>query len=50
MASAADADGYVYVTVNELHRSPVLNNGKDASRGLFRIMRFKPLGKAVSGR
>ncbi len=47
---AIGPDGYVYVTINELHRSPVLNEGKDASQGKFRIMRFKPLGKAVSGR
>ena len=43
-------DGYVYVTINELHRSPVLNNGEDATQGEFKIMRFPALGQAVSGR
>ena len=44
------ADGYVYVTINELHRSPVLNDGEDATVGEFKIMRFPALGTAVSGR
>lgn len=43
-------DGYVYVTINELHRSPVLNDGVDATQGEFKIMRFPVLGGAVSGR
>lgn len=43
-------DGYVYVTINELHRSPVLNGGEDATLGEFKIMRFPAIGKAVSGR
>lgn len=47
---AMGADGYVYATVNELHRSPVLNGGEDASRGVFRIVRFQALGAAISGR
>ncbi len=44
------ADGYVYATINELHRSPVLNNGEDASKGIYKIVRFKSLSDAVSGR
>ena len=44
------ADGYVYATVNELHRSPVLNGGKDGSLGTYRIVRFPALSDAVSGR
>jgi sugar lactone lactonase YvrE len=44
------ADGYVYATINELHRSPVLNNGEDASKGIYKIVRFKSLADAVSGR
>ena len=44
------ADGYVYATINELHRSPVLNNGEDASTGIYKIVRFKSLADAVSGR
>ncbi|WP_350334924.1 L-dopachrome tautomerase-related protein [Coralliovum pocilloporae] len=47
---AIGPDGYVYATVNELHRSPVLNGGKDASTGNFRIVRFPALGQGVSGR
>ncbi|MDJ0685942.1 MAG: L-dopachrome tautomerase-related protein [Alphaproteobacteria bacterium] len=47
---AIGADGYVYVTINELHRSPVLNGGVDATQGEFKIMRFPALGNAVSGR
>ena len=43
-------DGYVYATINELHRSPVLNGGEDASIGTYRIVRFPALGTAVSGR
>ncbi|MGB5862705.1 MAG: L-dopachrome tautomerase-related protein [Sulfitobacter sp.] len=43
-------DGYVYVTINELHRSPVLNDGVRATKGEFSIMRFPALGDAVSGR
>ncbi|WP_415919845.1 L-dopachrome tautomerase-related protein [Tateyamaria sp. SN6-1] len=44
------ADGFVYATINELHRSPVLNGGTDASFGTYRIVRFPALGTAVSGR
>ena len=43
-------DGYVYATINELHRSPVLNGDEDASLGTYRIVRFPALGTAVSGR
>ncbi|MEM9330806.1 MAG: L-dopachrome tautomerase-related protein [Pseudomonadota bacterium] len=43
-------DGFVYATINELHRSPVLNGGTDDSIGTYRIVRFPALGKAVSGR
>ncbi|MEO0946075.1 MAG: hypothetical protein AAFY06_14785, partial [Pseudomonadota bacterium] len=47
---AIGPDGFVYATVNELHRSPVLNEGKDGTKGAFKIMRFKALGTAVNGR
>lgn len=43
-------DGYVYATINELHRSPVLNGGQDASLGTYKIVRFPALGTAISGR
>ena len=47
---AIGPDGYVYVTINELHRSAVLNGGEDATQGEFKIMRFKALGDGVNGR
>lgn len=47
---AMGVDGYVYATINELHRSPVLNGGEDASIGTYRIVRFPALGPAISGR
>ncbi|MEM8793723.1 MAG: L-dopachrome tautomerase-related protein [Pseudomonadota bacterium] len=42
-------DDQIYVTVNELHRSPVLA-GEDRSRGEFKIIRFPALVPGVSGR
>lgn len=36
-------DGYIYVAVNQLHRSPPLNGGQDGSRPPFAIVRFRPL-------
>ncbi|WP_299297870.1 L-dopachrome tautomerase-related protein [uncultured Tateyamaria sp.] len=47
---AMGVDGFVYATINELHRSPVLNGGEDASLGTYRIVRFPALSAAVSGR
>lgn len=43
-------DGHIYATINELHRSPVLNGGADDSLGTFRIIRFPSLTETVSGR
>ncbi|WP_217352090.1 MULTISPECIES: SMP-30/gluconolactonase/LRE family protein [unclassified Ruegeria] len=47
---AMGVDGYVYATINELHRSPVLNGGEDASIGTYKIVRFPALGTGISGR
>ena len=47
---AMGVDGHVYATINELHRSPVLNGGEDASLGTYRIVRFPALGTGISGR
>lgn len=47
---AVAPDGKIYFTVNELHRSPVLNDGEAANRGEFKIMRFTPLAEAEAGR
>lgn len=47
---ATGPDGRIHVTVNELHRSPVLGGGQDATRGEFKVMRFPALAPAVPGR
>ncbi|SHH80659.1 L-dopachrome tautomerase-related protein [Cognatishimia maritima] len=47
---AVGHDGYVYATVNQLQRSPVLNNGVDKSSGAYSIVRFQSLEEAISGR
>lgn len=47
---AMSIDGYVYATINELHRSPVLNGGEDASLGTYRIVCFPSLGTGISDR
>lgn len=47
---AVGPDNYIYVTINELHRSPVLNGGEDASVGEFKVMRFKAQAKSSIGR
>ena len=47
---AIGPDGFVYATINELHRSPVLNGGEDGATGAFKIVRFPALADAISGR
>ena len=47
---AASADGYIYATINELHRSPVLNSGNNGATGGFKVIRFKPLAEVAVGR
>ena len=47
---AVGQDSFIYATVNELHRSPMLNNGRDKSKGNFKIIRFKALAPASIGR
>lgn len=47
---AVGPDNYIYVTVNELHRSPGLNNGQNNSKGEFKVMRFKAISEAQPGR
>jgi sugar lactone lactonase YvrE len=44
------ADHKIYFTVNKLHRSPVLNSGKDTSQGQFSVLSFEPLVKGQVGR
>jgi hypothetical protein len=43
-------DGYFYVTVNQLHRSAVLNAGQETSEPPFLVMRFRPLAASAIGR
>jgi sugar lactone lactonase YvrE len=43
-------DGYMYVVVNQLHRGPLLNAGKDVTEPPFHIIRFQPLAPGVVGR
>lgn len=47
---AVGPNNSVYFTVNELHRSPVLNKGKDDSTGQFAIYRFNAHAPAKVGR
>ena len=47
---AVGADGKIYATINELHRSPVLNGGENVSTGQFKIVRFPPIAPAIAGR
>ena len=43
-------DHYIYFTVNELHRSPVLNGGVNGSQNEMKVMRFKALVEGKQGR
>ena len=43
-------DHKIYVTVNELHRAPLMNDGKNISKGEFKVMRFDALRKGRPGR
>ncbi len=43
-------DGRMYVTVNQLHRSPPLNGGVNGAQPPFSIVTFQPLAPAVVGR
>lgn len=44
------ADDKIYVTVDDLHHSPVLNNGKNKSQDKFKVLSFSPLVKGKVGR
>ncbi|MEO0409779.1 MAG: L-dopachrome tautomerase-related protein [Cyanobacteria bacterium P01_A01_bin.135] len=43
-------DNYIYVTVNQLQRSPALNGGEDASVPPFYLLRFPAVEAGVVGR
>lgn len=47
---AVGPNSYIYVTINELHRSPTLNDGQNHSKDEFKVMRFKALSAAQTGR
>lgn len=47
---AAGPDGYVYVTVNQLHRSAPLNRGRETAAPPYHLFRFRPLAPVVPGR
>lgn len=47
---SAGADGYMYVAVNQLHLSSLLNAGENESRSPYYVMRFKAPAELVSGR
>ncbi len=47
---SAGPDGWMYATVNKLHRSAALNAGENLSRPPYYVVRFRPLGTAVVGR
>lgn len=47
---SAGPDGWMYATVNKLHRSAALNGGENLSKPPYYLVRFKPVGNAVVGR
>jgi len=47
---AAGPDGHIYLTVNQLHRSPFLNKGENTAAPPYYVVRFDALGRTVVGR
>jgi hypothetical protein len=47
---AEPGGGKFYVTVNQLHRHPLLNQGRDATQPPFLLVRFRPLAPSEVGR
>ncbi|QJT10077.1 L-dopachrome tautomerase-related protein [Oceanidesulfovibrio marinus] len=47
---ANGADGYIYGTVNKLHRSAMLSGGTNSATPPFYVVRFPALGKTAPGR
>lgn len=47
---AFSKDNYVYVTVNQLHNSPPLNNGENGAQPPFYLVRFPALASGKVGR
>lgn len=47
---AAGPDGWMYVAVNKLHRTPQLNAGVNESEPPYYVVRFQPLAPVTVGR
>jgi sugar lactone lactonase YvrE len=47
---SAGPDGWMYATVNKLHRSAALNGGENRSEPPYYLVRFRPIDAAVVGR
>ncbi len=47
---SAGPDGWMYATVNKLHRSAVLNGGESLSEPPYYVVRFRSVSAAVPGR
>ncbi|MEM8995213.1 MAG: L-dopachrome tautomerase-related protein [Acidobacteriota bacterium] len=45
-----DADGYLYVTVNQLDKAPAMNAGTEKGSGEYMVLRMKPLAPGTVGR
>lgn len=43
-------DGYIYATVNQLHKAPAFNAGEELGTPPYSIVRFKSLGPCTVGR
>ena len=43
-------DNHIYVTVNQLHRSPFLNQGEDISQPPYYLLRFPAIDAGIVGR
>ncbi|NEP63211.1 MAG: hypothetical protein F6K31_40950 [Symploca sp. SIO2G7] len=43
-------DNYIYVTVNQLHRSPTLNQGQNFSQPPYYLIRFPSIDAGIVGR
>lgn len=43
-------DNHIYVTVNQLHRSPALNQGENTAKPPFYLLRFPALESGIVGR
>lgn len=43
-------DGYLYITINQLHKSPLLNGGKEEGKPPYYVARFKPLAAGALSR